>query len=1699
MSKEFYKYIAKKIVESTSNFEDGSRYCLKLDNIDMVKGVDLELKNWLSKLERKDEYIYSDTYKTYTIELDNGSQVVVASKLEGITNDFLTTLRNENLLDKKYSLLIISYETIDSIESGTKNLATKGMPFHSETIKSDIDKKIKDNNFTLFEKEIINESLKNLEMDKYTDKSSLFEYAFILSIIDKNKLENDDYYKLGFLPDEEQNINSKIDKKRIEQNRNFFNQIDEIYKESQMEEKLEKDFDNKFIKDLEKKKKQNKNWYENVNYKDVIESYNRKKKKKEEEFKIEEIFVNNLDESNVWDIKDGTSSAKQRNTNLFIFNPDKKEKIEINIKCNMRVKKNSISLKGIYENNLRIENNSIYCEIESNNIKFAEIKIQENKKYTIRICIIELEKDFLDYFKTKELKIKKNSILVPIDESVIKINPDKENKKEDIIKKGKNEFTCNYDEKLILDIDKDLFNHEEEYKITLSSGAIHIPIVLKELGRMKKQQLNIYETYRLKFKNKESLEYRENEEISCKNQAYYTKSDFKDKLKLEKFFIDNLAFAIDLEDMQIKNLKIGEEIKNSYIELLEEYKKNKTLPSLSFYKGELLKKAKNYIEIINKAFENIEKDRALTKEESDLLYLGCVFIKNDGILDTILMSPLHPLNIAYQLKILEEKGIHELSDNLIAKLSSLNLIPYIKYEKDELFLAVDESESLEWHYYKKFYKKEHLGSRNYVKKIVKDKIDEYRKHFAFLFQEIGNNFMNINVVNMGNCKEIFNGFIEYYIKELSDNKESENYLKFRINIYSELQGNNYFYKLSSFTQLKKYLESLNSKDIDINELALLLVNNIKIYYYNLNMDKYEYSHITFYEMDSKNPNSTGKMDNITTAVSLGGIVSGIPSILDGEWFKTGFGYKYIEENFLTKLARYYNSLYRVSKTSSSYDPNDVFVTGIKKDDNKEMNKLFESSNWIVFIDPQVDLSYFQMGSESVNSDLMIIHYSDNFSSSTGYDDITVTKKSKQYSNIIKEQLEQNNIHADNKSMSSIINLFNAINGKWLLKLIYNKKLYGAADSYFSREKLSILSAIKLSLAYNENERIIWIPISLEELLRVSKGLGLSQKDSILSAKNLGFEKGATCDDILLVGIEEINNKLKLYTHIVEVKIGENDNRVIEKATQQIENTYDGFKKALSDENNQNIENKLIRNYFIDIVLDSSKKMDLYNIYPECNYKKVLDDYRQRLINGKFEFCYENNYGKGSIISFKTNAIEKDITEISNDIKKLEFPKQYGFEYMIKSISEIRKSLIENDLEIIEEEENFEDTEIIYENTDISDKNMENIEEKTLGIEVEFGIDISNGKKLIWNPNDTEQIFHTNTGIIGTMGTGKTQFTKSMIAQLYMNRKNNFKSDKIGILIFDYKGDYNENNKDFVELTNAKIFKPYHLPFNPLAIIESKVFKPLLPRHIGNTFKDTIAKANHLGNKQKNILFQCIEEAYERKGIEAENPNTWNKVAPTFEEVYEIYEKNDEISKNDSLAAVMQKLHDFQIFESNSLKTKSLFDVLDGVVVIDLSGYDSDIQSMVVAITLTQFYSQMQSLGESKKDDRYRELTKLILVDEADNFMREDYEVLRKILKEGRAFGVGTILSTQFLYHFVTGADDYSKYILTWIVHHVDDLKWKDVEYIFKTNNDEISKIYSDIKKLEKHHSIVKISNNNCNYIKDEAFWQLHKKIKEENS
>lgn len=1774
MSNEFYNYIANNTLcffqGKASELRPGERYCLKLDNEEMVQGVDLALRTRTAQNHIQGSYSYKDVYTTFTILLSEELEVVVASKINGMTDDFLATLRNAELTSRHYPIIMITHSAIDTITSGTGDLSANGMPFHVDSIIGKIKTDIQKAQLSIADKTLLEVELERKQTDRFSDKSSLYEYGDILTVLGRGIVVDEDYreFSLIFDPESKAMVDVKKIRERLKDNHSIFERIEREFKHGNITDNLGSEFDKSFVEYLSICKRKNIPWYHDQTYAGIKASQDRLKRKLDNPLQIENsgieaysgtpIQYQFVTDETLFVRDDGSTKTKQRKKNILLFNPDQKDEITISICTNITIRTGWIECTG---GTFTIAAKKILITVKPTGCTFVPITVKDlnnNITYFIKACVVNILPRFLENIQTAYVinlkrKATKGSLQIFGITQELVINPNQEHEVSASIIGG-DQFECAYNQTLRLKIGEEDIDTDTGYiDCILKFGSVIMPIQIQDEA-VKPTEMTGIGVFKWKHNHGKSLEYRDDNKIVAGTTEYFARDPFKSSLELESLFVKKgwLGMTQTIDGYQEYDLLIPNDIKAAYFSLIQAFKDSRTLPSLGYYKPNsvLYYAARNYVDVVEHILGYIEAGQTLPVSLSNIVFIGCVMKNFDE--RTISMGPLHPLNVLYQLQLLDETLVGDTRENLIEKLTPLYLLPYIKDTEKNLYHAVEQKHSPEWRYYAPISQRRYQGARIFVQKLVCDKIIQYKEHFAFLFDDIDNNQLHINLINMGDCREIFQGLVRFYIQSMEDEVDPDNLLNFVINIYSEDSGYNDFSLLADQRKLRDYLGQMYSaKEVeDVGELALILTGRVHFFLRKPQDPEYKYAHLTFYEMSSSEDTGASRMDSITTGVSLGGLVSGTPSVLNAEWYKTGFGTKYATKNQLTRLASYYNALCRVAYTGSSYEPRSSIFTEIVQGQEGLLGKIYRSSNWVVFVDPKVDLSFFQKKS-STDDNLMIIHYSDQYTSASGYDDITVTQKSEQFNDIIIEQLQKKGVAASNEDVNKIISLFNAVNGGWMLRLITAKKLTGATDSYFSREKMSILSAIKLCMAYYSHPDIVWIPISLEEMLRVSGGAGLSQKDGLLSAKNLGFEQRVTSDDILLVGIEGPEDDIKVYLHPVEVKIGQNSAAVLAKAKTQLENTYHGLWNALWPQEGRNdLERKLTRNFFMQLILVCCEKMKLYGIYPDDEWDNVLATYRENLLNERYVISASMDFyiGRGTIVSFGTDVLSMNGSIDDNNICLLEMPEKLGSSYMVMSAKEIENELnldddslpqrlktiysppqstevhplepqTENESEIVTKDNDLIPSEpsllkvskgqvtVVDPNQgsiDCSESiNMCEINNDTIvaseGIQLLFGTDITSGEPLMWCPNDTNQIFHANTGIIGTMGTGKTQFTKSMIAQLYLNRGSNFGADSLGILIFDYKGDYNESKEDFIRATNAKVLKPYHLQFNPLALTKSKIFKPLLPIHTANAFKDTLSKVYGLGPKQQNTLFQCIIDAYAAKGIIPGNPSTWDNTPPTFDMVYSLYTNNDEIKKTDSLAAAMDKLYQFQVFEGNPKETKSLFELLDGVVVIDLSGYDTDIQSLIVAITLDLFYAQMQAAGSSKMDRQYRQLTKIILVDEADNFISEGFPTLKKILKEGREFGVGTILSTQFLKHFGTGEDDYSKYILTWVVHNVADLKNSDVEFVFQTEakSQESQTLYSDIKSLKKHHSIVKIGNAKPKYIEDKAFWELYKDICEE--
>lgn len=1775
MLKEFYDFIAKRInsyfleISAEETLQNGESFCLKLDDAETVQSVFDSLKELALKANNIGTYEYKcmdgSLYRTFTLKVvDN--EVIIAAQINGMTNDFLcATLRNAaNNAGKP--LLMISSNLIDSAKSGSRDMTANGMPFYADNLITEIKKMTEESTqLSGLEKSILEYELKRRDEDVFSDKASLYEYKDLLSIMNNGSIEKENYpgFRLFFVDgkkDYQNEAKSKIDKK-LKENHELFEKIDRSLRFGNVEKDLADDFEEGFLMRVEKSRREDpERWSLAFTYNELLAAMEKKQQKKENPLNIElndisvygEIPLHSFSINEKLLIRnEGSMKTKKRTRSMIIFNQDKFSKIHVCLECNVRVGNSDISSDDT--SYVRDGKNLIF-EFQREDISFHKIEIKDsvnNINYIFKICIVDIQAEYLigtikrnfiiEYKKNKKrCRIK----LIGVGTDLI-FNADSNI---NISKKlnDNTQYQCRYNERLHLYMaEEELSNYGSGIFIEINFSGIFVPFILYP-DEMKSIEIVGRKIFKEKFSSKKSFQLGESNRFYKDSQEYHVKANLLKELWLEKCIINKSVlygrckkdYALEDNIIEIQELELPFALKQAYCELLEIFKENNTIPTLAYLTGTLKDAVERYLHEFNNLYAALQDGDNLNVQQENALLLGTLLVGNND--DEIMLTPFHPLNLAYQLELCGESEFEKISDVVLDRLNSVYLLPYIKHNK-KIYKVSDQLYSMEWRYYAPVENRRYRGNRRYVPKLIEEKITEFISHFRYIFSDINNKKMRINLINMGDCRDVFAGIAQYFIHTISKFPDVDRLMKFEIHIYTDDFKSNVFNNIKEYVCLKKYLNACKltfANGAAMSSLEGVFSKNIECYFHKDDGKKYEYAHISFYEMESEITSETATMNQIETGISIGGIISGVPSSKYGQKYRTGFGMKYAKRTSVVEFAEKYNSLVEVGNTGNPYYSGTSISTQIDKIAEDKIEYIYKKSNWVVFVDPKVDLEFFS--EKEANNELLIIHYSDQYTSSSGYDAITVTYKSKQYSKVIQEYLKEKGIDATLHDVAKIINLFNAVNGDWLLRLVSSKKIIGAKkDTTFSREKISIVAAIKFMLAFLKHPDIIWVPISLEEMLRVSGAAGLSSTDGILSYKNLGFGKGPTSDDLLFIGLNYTSDQIKIYLYPTEVKTGVNTSDVIKKAFEQVLATAKGFQESMNpEENKQNtVMYKVNRNFLMQLFVTSCKKMKVYHVDDSQEWDYILDKFRSSLLNEEYIISteLEEILGKGAVLSFSQTAVSRKISLKENGINFLEMPECNEFNLILNNVediyidiqnkknednfpmyekymrncmdkendnpknSELQKKIAlskKNSMDI-QNEEMKENTLTIPKLQEQQSNDIEEQENIEAGMKILFGTNQQDGSNLIWKPNNTDILFHTNTGIIGTMGTGKTQFTKSLIAQLYRNQKQNIGDERLGILIFDYKGDYNESKQDFVEMTNATILKPYKLPFNPLALTRSKVFKPLLPIHTANAFKDTISKVYGLGAKQQNTLFRCIIESYEKCGIYRNNPESWNKEAPTFEQVYKIYMDDDSIKKNDSLAAAMNKLYEFNVFESEVSKTKSLFNILKGIVVIDLSGYDADIQSLIVAITLDLFYVQMQSSGSSKLDGKYRQLTKFILVDEADNFMSQGFSSLKKILKEGREFGVGTILSTQFLKHFGSGDDDYAKYILTWVVHNVADLKPSDVDFVFKTENKSVESqnLFNDIKKLQKHYSIVKIGSEKHQYIRDRAFWELYNDFK----
>lgn len=1128
-------------------------------------------------------------------------------------------------------------------------------------------------------------------------------------------------------------------KKRLKENYALFEKVKNVQDYEGKEQMLEKYFDDKGVNALKKE-----DWFD-VDFSKVKKS-NESNKSEDKVLK----YIGSSDKAltsgrKFWEREQQDTTAGRRKRHIIVFNHNIEEEIKLRFEFDDILSKSFIDSRSL--EHVSVSGQKLFITLKPTQRTSTFYKLsythngQSKSKYEFNIAVINIEEKYLDSIKAVyEISTAKKSGRIQInnDGHVVKLGLG-QTESEVEIDKSDDIVEIKEDETIKISNYSDAWD-EGSLKFILETSTGTVPIEISE-KESRSKPASLVRLAKLKRENRESFKW-ENNKIRLGTSEFYLDDKLRNIFNMEKQLVeDGIVYGEkELENILKINLDLSEGLFNSYESLIDYFRTLDNIPSLTYMDDKLIELYRNYIEIYNKEIEEIEETSILitNKKKLNLLKLGCI---KDGT--KIMMTPLSPLSVAYQLEVYKQLRNEDIETHILERLKPNNLLPYIYGEDNELLRPIFQSENVEWIIYDKS-KKVSIGQTNaFMAKVVREKLDQFINHFKYLFPKNSYAPIKINLININNDREIVKGIFEYIKKQIYSNVQK--IIPVEINIFNEY-NTTAFDEFFSYSTIEKLEEAFDislggsNNDIDKIDVIRLVLANIKYYKYGNSKD-YGYAHVSFYKIGQDDKYAKDTSSNMESGLSLDGLLSTLTSNRNGDNYRTGFGSKNILEKDSTLIRTALNlNEFAVNLDNGGEDPYRKDTSIVTKPlvlSEETMHKLYDSSHWVTFIEPNFGLEYFE---KTNGTDLVVIHYSDQFNTAEQYDTITVTNKVNQYIYIIREFLRKKDIEITDEEAYRVIKSFNSINGDWLLNLISNK-------SEYDREKLSIIAAIKYGLAILNHKDILWIPVSLEEILRVSNAVRLNKSEGLFSLKNLKY-KGIHSDDLIFIGVNiKDKERLRVYYYPVEVKIGYNFENVIEKGMNQIDKTYKLIKEQLSQftyNGRKAFKNKFYRNFFIQLLVANEQKLLANEIWNKKNLEQI-EDIKKFLLNDVYEVSFEleKYIGKGALISFKKDNHWRSIGKFEDKLF-IDLTEYDAYSGVKRDLQEIYNQIhnVNSDLDVYEllENVNIVTSEIISNKEIITPKEIKetsSCEEETKSLSAATKVLIENSLDVACSGNQDE--------------------------------------------------------------------------------------------------------------------------------------------------------------------------------------------------------------------------------------------------------------------------------------------------------------------------------------------------------------------------
>lgn len=270
-----------------------------------------------------------------------------------------------------------------------------------------------------------------------------------------------------------------------------------------------------------------------------------------------------------------------------------------------------------------------------------------------------------------------------------------------------------------------------------------------------------------------------------------------------------------------------------------------------------------------------------------------------------------------------------------------------------------------------------------------------------------------------------------------------------------------------------------------------------------------------------------------------------------------------------------------------------------------------------------------------------------------------------------------------------------------------------------------------------------------------------------------------------------------------------------------------------------------------------------------------------------------------------------------------------------------------------------------------------------------------GLEVFFDPQRPEEkLNNPHISITGETGTGKTQATKAILRELR----------RIGIsaLVLDFKDDYAKPDYASTEGFNVHDASFGGLPFNPMVPPIDKISGGINPVAHVHELANMLRRVYGLGDQQAFALREAMKETYAITGIGTRPfvPEPSQHYLP-FEAVKDVLERE----RATTLLGRLSPIFDLGLFSVGDASL-TLSELLATPTVIRLGRLPGDqVKNAVAEFFLMALHSYLM------RREQPHALRQVLVLDEAWRLVSSPF--LIPLMLEGRAFGLGIIVATQF--------------------------------------------------------------------------------------